>query len=876
MLRYGSIFLLFALACTCPVPAPKEQSASQPKAALYDGKVYGIYQPLKLEQDEASIKISGETFAYTIDRKSGQITSARALGSEFVTQGSSFPNPYVGLMPESDPGARVEGEADRPLFGFEKSLEIRPLLWSGGLTGTYRFDADKSIGVVTEVTNAADDIVEIKASGRYSLSDSGKAAPLSWEIKYAIEVDGFTKVSVKLAADKPVKIRWHCYNHAFFSRKDIDFISTYQELGTPPFDPRPAITRPIGSPGVDEPVLLSHWNPVFHLGNSLTGIDFSKEDFGDRWSGYRDSGVRLEDGRRFDTDEVETRDGRRLTPYDSRGKRDIFTQIYAREGGALELEEFDIRNTAYPLNPGQERVRTFFVQLTPPKIPRDDLNSTRIVWPGPHQIVMVRFNGNKSPWSPPAEDQISQWAKIGVNLIIGGTDCFSGDYSHPAYPEKVRQFVDTAHRYGIKIIPYVTFSDYDFEAPGYQEHAADWMCSQGIEYRQETSLMCFGAEGWREHVERECDSLMARFDFDGLYVDHWFTTRFCNNPRHGCDGYLGRFVTEGYHDFARRLRRVVAAHTNGKGIMLLNSNALISSTNLAWFDMRLLGENDNPLLLRGEEITGTWNGKRQGVQSVIMWRENQDPVDMLNFCATFGFSTRLLRTRNTRILEDWLAAASVSELGAFRSYWEALRFFDVNRARRFSAFDSRETISMSQPGSVVTAFARDGKLMALASFLIPQDSAAASWKERPVRRETLQILEPEKLGLKTGTLYRIVDLLAGSYLDKRTYSLEELKKVPVELILGKARILLIRPAEENPHLVYFRGVDGVETETGPDRLTFKITGTAGSPLSLYIDTRGLVYNPRTSGISLEKAKGDFAVFSGLVSEDKTVMLVKAQ
>ena len=310
--------------------------------------------------------------------------------------------------------------------------------------------------------------------------------------------------------------------------------------------------------------------------------------------------------------------------------------------------------------------------------------------------------------------------------------------------------------------------------------------------------------------------------------------------------------------------------------MLLNSNALISSTNLAWFDMRLLGENDNPLLLRGEEITSTWNGKRQGVQSVIMWRENQDPVDMLNFCATFGFSTRLLRTRNTRILEDWLAATPGSELGAFRSYWEALRFFDVNRARRFSAFDSRETISMSQPGSVVTAFARDGKLMALASFLIPQDSAAASWKERPVRRETLQVLEPEKLGLKTGTGYRIVDLLSGSYLDKRTYSLEELKKVPVELILGKARILLIQPAEENSHLVYFRGVDGVETEAGPDRLTFKITGTAGSPLSLYIDTRGLVYNPRTSGISLEKAKGDFAVFSGLVPEDKTVMLVKAQ
>ena len=866
------LLLLTVIGCTIQAP---ERRAKTETPALYDGKIYGIYQPLKLEQDEASIKISGETFSYTIDRKSGQITSAKALGSEFVAQGTSFPNPYVGLMPESDPGARVEGEDDRPRFSFEKALEIRPRLWSGGLTGAYRFDADKSTGVVTQVVSSAEDFVEIKSSGGYAWPDSGKASPLAWEIKYAIDVDGFTKITVKLTADKPVKLRWHCFDHAWFDRQAVDFLSTYQDLGSPPFDPRPAVAKPLDGLQTDEPALLSHWDPIVHLGNALTGIDISKEDFGDRWSGYRDSGVRLEDGRRFATDAVETADGQVLIPYDSRGKRDIFTQIFAREGGVLELEEFDIRNTALPLNPGEAREKTFFVQLTPPKLPREELNSSRVVWPGPHQIVMAHFNGRREPWSPPAEDQIAQWAKIGVNLIVGGTDCFSGDYSHPAYPEKVRQFLDTAHRYGIQVIPYVTFSDYDFDAPGYQEHAADWMCSQAIEFRQETSLMCFGAEGWREHVERECDSLLTKFDFDGLYVDHWFTTRFCNNPRHGCGGYLGRYVTEGYHDFARRLRRVVAAHTDGKGIMLLNSNALISSTNLAWFDMRLLGENDNPLLLPGEELLATWNGKRTGVQSSIMWRENQDTLDMLNFSANFAFSFTLRGSRGSRnLLDEWIAAEPGSELGFNRLYWEILRFFDVNRARRFSTFDSRIIVSLARPGSQATAFAREGRLLLFLGYLAQQTENPAKGA-RPGRPDTLSVSQPEALGLDSGTRYRIVDLVNSRYFSSRSWTAEELKSVPLTLILGRTSILLLTPEEEGPQLVYFRGADSANIlQEGQDSLALQVKAVEGSPVSFYFDLHGGALSSGTAGIAPEKPSGDFTVFSGLLPADKRVVFAK--
>jgi Domain of unknown function (DUF6259) len=873
--KYVLLFVSLVFSCT----AGSRVSLHAQDSDLYNGRLYGIYEPLKVEQTESRIVVSGGTFTYRIDRATGQVVSAEVLGDEFLAAGSSFPNPYVGLIPESDPGALRVGGSDRKRFSFEKAIEMRPKLWSGGLTGAFRLDAVKSTGIKTELVSVDMETALVRATGKYVMPETGQPTPLSWEIAYFFEVDGFTKVTVQLKTEIPVKLRWHCFNHAFFSKQAVDFISRYPDLGAPPFDLRPAPTEQIGRLGPDEPVMESHWNPVFHLGNPLTGIEFSKEEFAGRLSGYRDSRVQLENGLQIHTGTVETAEGDMLRSYDSRGKRGMFTQLYMRDN-RLELEEFDIRNTTCPLNPGEVREHTFFVQLTPPKLPRDDLNSTRIFWPGPHQVQMARWRGMTEPWSPPSDEIVQHWAKIGINLVVGGANYFSGDYSHPTFPEKIRRFIDTAHKYGIKVIPYVTFSDWNFEAPGYQEHAADWMSSKSIEYAGHTTLMCFGAEGWREHVERECDALLSQFDFDGLYVDHWFMTRHCNNPRHGCGGYLGRFVTEGYHDFAKRLRRVVARHTDGTGIMLINSNNLISSTNLSWFDIRLLGENNNPLVLPGETIMSTWNGKRQGVQSAIMWRENQDAVDMLNFCATFGFSFRLRRNRgNPQFFENWVDADPAdpeSELGFNRKYWELLRFFDVNRARRFSAFDSREVISLSQPGSQITAFARDSRLMVHLGFLMTQESSSQDRSARPERSEILTIHQPEKLGLTSGARYRVIDLMGNRYLDRRTYSLEELKNVPVTLTLGVARIFMIAPDEEKPHLAWFRGADRVEAEIAGDKMTLRITSAAGSPIALHLDAGGEEFRCLTPGIKMLPADGDFTVFTGTLPEDKTVVLARTK
>jgi hypothetical protein len=840
------LILLFALATVLPALLLVAKQAD-----IYDGKVYGVFQPLKTAETPKTIVVTGGTFQYVIDRSTGQIISAKALNTEFVAPGTSFPNPYVGLMPEDDLGARREGGKDRPRFGYEKAVEMRPLLWSGDLTDACRFDAARGSAIQTDLLSSGPETVTVRATGRY------RDTPLSWRIDYWFDVDGFTKVTVDLTTSKAVQLRWNCFNHAFLARDSVQYLTKVSDPTAAPIEVLPEATVSITQTEPGQPVFESHWNAFFHVGNRATGIEFSKQDFGDRWGGYRDSSVVLENGKVVDTGAVEMKDGRVLSGWDSRGKGNIFTQLYMREH-TLELEEFDIRNTTYPFNPGDVRRRVFWVQVTPAKRPRDDLNSIRAVWPGPHQIVMTRWRGTQKAWEPPSDEQVKVWAQMGVNLIVGGANYWSGDYSRPLQPEKTRHFIETAHHYGISVIPYVTFADFNFTAPGYQQHATEWMASAGIEYANETTLMCYNAQGWREFLEKQWDQLLAEFDFDGLYIDHWINIRFCNNSRHGCGGYLGSFSTEGYHDFARRARRVVARHTGGKGVMLLNANMLLFSGVVPWFDIRLNGENDDPLKMREETIVTTWNGGGQGVQTLGMWRRNQDSRSMIDLLTTLAIAFPL---HAPRTLEEW-SASTAPEISLARETWGYWRFFDVNSARKISSFDQPDVVAMENPASVVNAFPRDGRVLLVIGALAGKGT----------REDKLKILAPAELGLKQGVRFRIVDLRQNRYFSTGSYTASDLTCIPVTLAGTEPLVLLIEPEQKGPRLVYFGGADGMSETASGRNLELRLKAVPGSRLELHVDTEGQPCRCDTPGFVRENVDGDFVVFAGPAPEDGAVRL----
>src|SRR5512146_1694639 len=110
-------------------------------ADIYGGKVFGLFDPLRVEQTPAAIIVRGTTFTLTISKASGQLVSAEVEGDEFLAPGSALPAPYVGIFPADEPGATTEGGKDRPRFGHELACEIYPKLFSGGLTASHRHDA---------------------------------------------------------------------------------------------------------------------------------------------------------------------------------------------------------------------------------------------------------------------------------------------------------------------------------------------------------------------------------------------------------------------------------------------------------------------------------------------------------------------------------------------------------------------------------------------------------------------------------------------------------------------------------------------------------------------------------------------------------------
>ena len=261
-------------------------------------------------------------------------------------------------MPADDPGARREGGKDRPRFGYEKSVEMRPLLWSGELTDAYRFDAAKGAGIRTELVRADAESAEVRATGRYGDS------PLAWTIDYLFDVDGFTKVTVSLATSRPVQLRWHCFNHALLAKDAIQYLTRVSDPGQPPIEVRPEPTvaiRGIAGRQARPRVALERLLPPGQPRNRHRVLQ----------AGFRRPLRRLP---RFRGASSKT--ARRWIPASwrpataarcglgFRGQASIFTQLYMRESG-LEVEEFDIRNATFPLNPGEVRRRVFWVQPTP-------------------------------------------------------------------------------------------------------------------------------------------------------------------------------------------------------------------------------------------------------------------------------------------------------------------------------------------------------------------------------------------------------------------------------------------------------------------------------------------------------------------------------
>ena len=204
-----------------------------------------------------------------------------------------------------------------------------------------------------------------------------------------------------------------------------------------------------------------------------------------------------------------------------------------------------------------------------------------------------------SDWA--TDDQLERLADAGVKLLRFHCDYrddgpFWHDGMYPPFDKpgmkQLRRMIDTAHRLGMKIVPYVSLKEFHPESPGYERNWRAWTqkpypASDGIhtyvrggEFGQ---VMCMES-GWLKFRKRACDIMLDDLAWDGLYFD-WCSPHACTHPDHLPGAY--HTDTDAYLDFLFYARKRVGPD----GILLLHLSGLpyIVAENMA--DLALIYED---------------------------------------------------------------------------------------------------------------------------------------------------------------------------------------------------------------------------------------------------------------------------------------------
>jgi hypothetical protein len=154
--------------------------------------------------------------------------------------------------------------------------------------------------------------------------------------------------------------------------------------------------------------------------------------------------------------------------------------------------------------------------------------------------------GIGSDWVSDAD--LESIARSGVKLIRFHNDYrengpFWHDGMYPPYDAKgmaeLRRIVDTSHRLGMKIIPYISVKEFHPESSGCKENQVQWRQQPGPTFPELHTwagsgefgqLMCLES-GWLDFRKKSIDIILDDIPWDGLYFD-WCTPHNCRNPHH--------------------------------------------------------------------------------------------------------------------------------------------------------------------------------------------------------------------------------------------------------------------------------------------------------------------------------------------------------
>ena len=236
-----------------------------------------------------------------------------------------------------------------------------------------------------------------------------------------------------------------------------------------------------------------------------------------------------------------------------------------------------------------------------------------------HNTIFHAQTGSR--WA--SDEEIAHLAESGVKLIRFHNDYredgpFWHDGVYPPYNEagmrELRRVIDTAHRHGMKIIPYVSLKELHPDAPAYQTHSREWMHMAApsldivhtwVGSGEYGGLMCMKS-GWLDFCKQSVDKILSDLPWDGLYFD-WTTFHPCCHPGHGRGPY--HTDIEGFLDFLKYCRDRVGAA--GMIVIHASGEPSIIAENIA--DL-IFVSNDQPGQFPAPDLLVPWRSALFGLK----------------------------------------------------------------------------------------------------------------------------------------------------------------------------------------------------------------------------------------------------------------------
>lgn len=190
--------------------------------------------------------------------------------------------------------------------------------------------------------------------------------------------------------------------------------------------------------------------------------------------------------------------------------------------------------------------------------------------------------GTGSRWA--SDEDLAEMASAGVKLIRFHNDYrkdgpFWHDGMYPPYDaegmKQLRRVIDTSHRLGMKVVPYISVKEFHPDSPGFKENAAAWKQTPGPTFPELHTwagtgefgqLMCLQS-GWNQFRKDSIETILSDLPWDGLYFD-WCTPHPCRHPDH-VKGAAYHTDQEAFFDFMAWCRKrvgpdgIIMSHLSG-------------------------------------------------------------------------------------------------------------------------------------------------------------------------------------------------------------------------------------------------------------------------------------------------------------------------